>query len=82
MSTALAVIDNMNDMIMLYLATKKTEGLSDNSINQYSLHLRNFADNMRKKCSRHNHNGYKSILGKVWTNCRKKQYYCNKNNNY
>lgn len=48
MSTALAVIDNMNDMIMLYLATKKTEGLSDNSINQYSLHLRNFADNMRK----------------------------------
>ena len=43
-----AIIDNMNDMIMLYLATKKTEGLSDNSIEQYGLHLRNFADSMRR----------------------------------
>ena len=29
--TALAVMDNMNDMILLYLATKKTEGVADDA---------------------------------------------------
>lgn len=46
--TSLAVIDNMSDMIMLYLATKKTEGLSDTSIKSYGRHLGRFARYIRK----------------------------------
>ena len=46
--TALAVIDNMYDMIILYIATKKTEGLSNDSINHYGRNLKRFADYMRK----------------------------------
>lgn len=46
--TALAVMDNMSDMILLYLATKKTEGLSNISIKSYGQHLGKFAMYMRK----------------------------------
>lgn len=46
--TSLAVIDNMNDMILLYLATKKTEGLSDTTIKSYGRSLMRFANTMRR----------------------------------
>lgn len=46
--TAIAVMDNMSDMILLYLATKKTEGLSNNSIKSYGRNLGRFARTMRK----------------------------------
>lgn len=46
--TSLAVIDNMGKMIMLYLATRKTEGLSDETLKSYGLTLGWFADSMRK----------------------------------
>ena len=82
MSTALAVIDNMNDMIMLYLATKKTEGLSDNSINQYSLHLRNFADNMRKNVQDITTMDIRVFLAKYGQTVEKNNTIATKNNNY
>ncbi len=43
-----AVIDNMKDMILLYLATRKTEGLSDKTIEGYGRTLGRFADTLRK----------------------------------
>lgn len=43
-----AVLDNMNDMILLYLATRKTEGLSDSSLESYGRTLIRFADYMRR----------------------------------
>lgn len=46
--TSLAIIDNMNDMILLYLATRKTEGLSDITLEGYGRNLGRFADHMRK----------------------------------
>lgn len=46
--TDLAVIDNMSDMILLYLATKKTEGLSDITLKSYGRTLGRFADSMRR----------------------------------
>ena len=46
--TALAVMDNMNDMILLYLATKKTEGVADDTIKSYGRMLGRFSRYMRK----------------------------------
>ena len=46
--TSLAVIDNMSDMILMYLATRKTEGLSNSSLKGYGRKLGKFADYMRK----------------------------------
>jgi len=41
--TSLALIGNMDHLIMLYLATKKTEGLSDNTLVQYKQQLVRFS---------------------------------------
>ncbi len=46
--TSLAVLDNMTDMILLYLATRKTEGLSDITIKSYGTTLGWFANYMRR----------------------------------
>ena len=46
--TALAVLDNMDDMILLYLATKKTEGLSDITLKSYGRTLGRFSYSMRQ----------------------------------
>lgn len=46
--TSLAIADNMDDMILLYLATKKTEGLVDQTLKNYGRYLRKFSDYMRK----------------------------------
>lgn len=46
--TSLAVIDNMDEMILFYLATKKTEGLSDTTIKSYGRGLMRFANIMRR----------------------------------
>lgn len=43
-----AVLDNMGDRILLYLATKKIDGLSRKTIKQYGMHLGRFADYMKK----------------------------------
>lgn len=41
--TALVPINNMQEMIMLYIAAKKTEGLSNATLKQYGQHLIQFA---------------------------------------
>lgn len=46
--TSLAVLDNMNDMILMYLATKKTEGLADSTLKNYGRYLGKFSNHMRK----------------------------------
>lgn len=46
--TSLAVLDNMRDMILLYLATRKTEGLSNKTLESYGRALVRFADYIRK----------------------------------
>lgn len=46
--TALAVMDNMSDMILIYLATKKTEGVSDDTIKSYGRGLGRFGRYIRK----------------------------------
>ena len=43
-----AVIDNMGDRILLYLASRKIEGLSVNSIKQYGRTLGRFSDQVRR----------------------------------
>ena len=43
-----AVNDDMGDKIFLYLATKKIDGLSENSLKSYGTHLRRFSNYMRK----------------------------------
>lgn len=43
-----AVLDNMGDRILLYLATKKIDGLGKNTIKQYGTRLGRFADYIRK----------------------------------
>ncbi len=45
---ALVVQNNMNDRILLYLASKKIDGLSRNTLECYSRHLGRFALNIRK----------------------------------
>lgn len=46
--TSIAIVDNMGDMILLYLATKKTEGLSNTTIKGYGRTLCKFADTLRR----------------------------------
>lgn len=46
--TALAVLDNMGDMILMYLATRKTEGLSNTTLKSYGRTLGKLADYMRR----------------------------------
>lgn len=46
--TSLAVIDNMGDMILLYLATRKTEGLAQKTLEGYGRMLGRFSRYMRK----------------------------------
>ena len=46
--TSLAVVDNMGKMILLYLATRKTEGLSDKTLKSYGRTLGRFAHIMRR----------------------------------
>jgi integrase/recombinase XerD len=48
MSTALVPVSNINDRVMIYLATKKLDGLSKNTIYNYQLHLMRFATFMSK----------------------------------
>jgi len=48
MSKELALLDNMNDKIMLYLATKKLDGLSIRTLESYSRHLNRFSNHIRK----------------------------------
>lgn len=43
-----AIMDNMGDRILLYLASRKIEGLSENSIKQYGRTLGKFANQIRK----------------------------------
>lgn len=43
-----AVIDNMSDMILLYLATRKTEGLANKTLEGYGRTLGRFSRHMRK----------------------------------
>lgn len=43
-----AVMDNMGDMILLYLATRRTEGLSDITLKDYGRTLGRFANAIRK----------------------------------
>lgn len=43
-----AIIDNMSDRILLFLATKNIDGLSKRTIKQYGMHLGKFADYIRK----------------------------------
>lgn len=43
-----ATLDNMGDRILLYLASRKIEGLSENSIKQYGRTLGKFANHIRK----------------------------------
>lgn len=43
-----AVLDDMGDKIFLYLATRKTEGLSNTTIRGYGRTLKRFADTLRK----------------------------------
>lgn len=45
---SVALLDNMNDKIVLYLVCKRTEGLSDITIKHYALHLKKFSEYMRK----------------------------------
>lgn len=47
-SKEIAIIDNMNDKIMLYLASKKIDGLSIRTLESYSRHLNRFSYYMRK----------------------------------
>ena len=46
--TSLATMDNMGDMILMYLATRKTEGLSDTTLKGYARSLKRFSEHMRK----------------------------------
>ena len=46
--TSLAVIDNIQDMALLYLATKKTEGLADETIKGYGRGIGRFARFIKK----------------------------------
>lgn len=43
-----AVLDDMGDKILLYLATRKTEGLSDNTLKSYGRTLVRFSNAMRR----------------------------------
>lgn len=43
-----ATLDNMGDKILLYLATKKVDGLSSRTIESYGRHLGRFSRSMRK----------------------------------
>jgi len=47
-STELAVISDMRDKIMMYLATKKLDGLSDKTLKNYAIHLNRFANYVHK----------------------------------
>ena len=44
----IAVISDMQDKIMLYLATKKLDGLSDKTLKGYATHLKRFANHVQK----------------------------------
>lgn len=46
--TSLAVIDDMSDMILMYLATRKTEGLANATLKGYGRTLGRFARVMRR----------------------------------
>lgn len=46
--TSLAVMDNMPDRILLYLATRKTEGLANTTLESYGRTLGRFSNYMRK----------------------------------
>ena len=46
--TSLAVIDDMRDMILMYLATRKTEGLAKTTLEGYGRTLKRFSMAMRK----------------------------------
>lgn len=46
--TSLAVIDDMSDMILMYLATRKTEGLANTTLEGYGRTLGRFARVMRR----------------------------------
>lgn len=46
--TSLAVNDNMQDMIMMYIATRKTEGLANATLKGYARNLVRFSNYMRK----------------------------------
>jgi integrase/recombinase XerD len=48
MSTALVVTSDIQDRIIMYLATKKLDGLSDLTIYNYKLHLVRFSNCIRK----------------------------------
>lgn len=47
-SRELMLVNNMQDKIMLYLATRKIDGLSNRTLEAYSRHLNRFAHYMRK----------------------------------
>lgn len=47
-STSLVVIDNMSDMILMYLATRKTEGLANATLKGYGRTLGRFAEYIKK----------------------------------
>lgn len=46
--TALVTLNNIQDMIMLYLTSKKIEGLSDKTIEQYGRNLLKFSNDVMK----------------------------------
>ncbi len=47
-TTALALIDDFNEMLRLYIATRKLDGLSILTLQNYFLHLRRFGNYFRK----------------------------------
>jgi len=46
--TSLVVVDNLKDKIVLYLASKKIDGLSNITLMSYGQHLKRFANYIRK----------------------------------
>jgi integrase/recombinase XerD len=47
-STALVIQDNLQDRIMVYLASKRIDGISEKTLKNYGLQLRRFANFMKK----------------------------------
>lgn len=46
--TALVIQDNLQEMIMLYLASKQIDGLSPKTLDSYKIHLRRFSGFIKK----------------------------------
>ncbi len=63
MTKEIAIQDNMRDKILLYLTTKKIDGLSRRTLEGYQRHLNRFADYMRKNAEDINTMDVRIFLG-------------------